>query len=157
MNEQRIQELKDALRELMMMIAERNQPISQDLRALLVQTMEHVATRIQELRAEPQIPEQIPELDNAPFPSSNINAFNYDYKNGNLFVKFQDKYPGQNGPVYKYQGVPKFLFDIFRRGAVPPKTTGRNRWHAWQEGVMPSLGAAMYHLIRTNYPYQRVS
>lgn len=155
MNETKIQELKDALREVMMLIAERGQPVSQEMKAAIVQVMEHVANRIQELRT-PALPPK-PEVDAAPFPSSNINGLKYDYKTGDLLVKFQDKYPGQDGPIYRYGGVPRFIFDTFRRGAVPPKTSGKNAWHEWKEGVMPSLGAAMYHLIRNNYPYQKVA
>lgn len=153
-NEQKIEEIKEALREIMMMIAQRNQPIGQDMKAMIVQVMEHVANRIQQLRAP--IVEK-PEVDPAPYPSSNINGFKYDYKNGDLLVKFQDKYPGQNGPIYKYGGVPRFIFDTFRKGAVPPQTSGGNQWHKFSKGVMPSLGAAMYHLIRSNYPYQKLA
>lgn len=99
----------------------------------------------------------IPPLEQAPHESSNINAFRYDPSNGKLFVKFQDKFPGTNGPVYSYEGVPKNIFEVFRRGAVAPKTSGSNAWHTWKEGVTPSHGAAMYALIREgNYPYQRI-
>lgn len=161
MNEEKIDQLKEALREVMMIIAERNQPLSEDLKVLLVQVMEHVAQRIKELRSQEQEggPILTPEkpLTPGPFPSSNINAFDYDYETGQLKVKFQGKDVADAGPTYTYEGVPKFIFDIFRRGAVPPKTSGKNKWHTWKKGVMPSLGAAMYHLIRTNYPYQRVA
>lgn len=154
MNEQKIEELKNALKTVIQLIAERGQSLNPDLKLMLVRVMEHVAERIKELRAPIA---QKPEVEPAPFASSNVNGFKYDYENGDLLVKFQDKYPGQNGPVYKYAGVPRFIFDTFRKGAVPPKTSGGNRWHKFTEGVMPSLGAAMYHLIRTNYPYQRVA
>lgn len=101
---------------------------------------------------------QIPPLEPAPHESSNINAFKYDDKTGKLFVKFQGKYPSQNGPVYSYQGVPKNIYEVFRRGAVAPKTSGKNAWHTWKEGVTPSHGAAMYALIKEGgYNYQRLS
>lgn len=163
MNEQKINELKEALRQVMMMIAERNQPLSPDLKSMLVKVMEHVANRIQELRQEgqePQIPsslEQEKELNEAPYPSSNINAFKYDYDNGKLLVKFHGKDSADSGPVYSYEGVPRFIYDTFRKGGVAPITSGKNKYHQWIKGVTPSLGAAMYHLIRTNYPYQRVA
>lgn len=189
MNEQRIQELKDALREIMQMIVQRGQPLNDDMKIALSQVMEHVASRIQSLRQEEQqdinepppieeieeeqaevansISQQppgapptggnVPQLDQAPHESSNINAFKYDPKNGRLFVKFQDKYPGQNGPIYSYEGVPKNIFEVFARGAVAPKTSGRNRWHTWKKGVTPSHGAAMNALIKEgNYPYRRL-
>ena|SRR6202142_3771909 len=157
MNEQKIQELKDSLREIMMMIAERNQPLSEEMKAAIVQVMEHVASRIQELRAEEPILDQVPPLDAAPYPSSNINAFKYDYDTGKLFVKFMGKDSAGTGPTYSYEGVPKFIYDTFRKGAVGPITSGKNKYHQWIKNVTPSLGAAMYHLIRTNYPYQRVA
>lgn len=185
MNEQKINEIKDALREMMQLIASRGQPISEELKLKIAQVMEHAAARIQALRQEelveteiaeteqeevanevspteqpptPPTGGQVPPLDQAPHESSNINAFKYDPKTGKLFVKFQGKYPEQNGPVYSYEGVPKNIYDVFRRGAVAPKTSGSNAWHTWKEGVTPSHGAAMYALIRQGgFPYQRVS
>jgi hypothetical protein len=152
--EEQINELKNALREVMMLISERGQPVSEDMRLMIVRVMEHVANRIQELRSQEQLPMN---LEAAPYKSSNINAFKYDYKTGKLLVKFMGKDIADGGPTYEYGGVPRFIFDTFRKGAVAPKTSGRNKWHTWKKGVMPSLGAAMYHLIRTNYPYERVA
>ena len=165
MNEQKINDLKDALREIVKMISSREGPLPEDLKVLLVQVMEHVANRIQELRSEEtQEPvENLPpgqppnQLEPAPYPSSNINGFKYNYKTGKLLVKFMGKDTADSGPTYSYEGVPKFIYDTFARGAVPPHTSGKNKWHQWEKGVMPSLGAAMYHLIRTNYPYQKLS
>jgi len=106
----------------------------------------------------PAIPPQIPPLEAAPHESSNINAFRYNPETEELYVKFQGKYPSQNGPVYSYEGVPEYIFDIFARGAVAPKTSGRNAWHRWKRGVTPSHGAAMAALIKAgNFPYQRLS
>lgn len=160
MNEQRIEELKNALREIMQLIVARGEPLSEDLKAVLAEVMEHVASRIQQLRQEEQTPAPItsPPLEQGPHPSSNINSFKYDPKEQRLFVKFQDKYPAQNGPVYKYDQVPPFIFDVFRRGAVAPKTSGGNQWHKWKKGVTPSLGAAMSALIKSGgYAYQRLT
>jgi len=156
-NEQQINDLKESLREVMMLVAERGQPLSPDLKTLLVQVMEHVANRIQQLRGQEQFPSTMPQLDAAPYPSSNINSFKYDYDTGNLLVKFMGKDSANSGPVYSYSGVPKFVYDIFRKGAVGPKTSGSNKYHQWIKGVTPSLGAAMYHLIRDNYQYQKVA
>jgi KTSC domain len=100
----------------------------------------------------------IPPLEPAPHPSSNINAFRYEPENKKLYVKFQGKYPQENGPVYSYEGVPQNIFNVFSRGSVAPRTSGRNAWHTWKEGVTPSHGASMYALIREGgYPYQRLS
>lgn len=100
----------------------------------------------------------IPPLQPAPHESSNIKAFRYNPENQQLFVKFQGKYPQQNGPVYRYEGVPDFIFNVFSRGAVGPKTSGSNGWHTWKKGVTPSHGAAMAALIKNGgYQYQRMS
>lgn len=108
---------------------------------------------------EPPPPtEPIPPLEPAPHASSNINAFRYNPEDGELYVKFQGKYPAENGQVYKYQNVPKNIYEVFRRGAVAPKTSGRNAWHTWKRGISPSHGASLYALIREGgYAYQRVS
>ena len=91
-------------------------------------------------------------------PSSNINSFGYDEDTGRLLVKFQGDYPQENGPIYAYGGVPKQIFDLFRRGAVPARTHGQNRWGRWWEGKVPSMGASLYTLIREGgYPYQRLN
>lgn len=101
---------------------------------------------------------QAPQVEPAPFESSNINGFKYNPETEELYVKFQGKYPSQSGPVYSYQGVPGYIFDIFSRGAVAPKTSGRNAWHEWKRGVTPSHGAAMAALIKAGrFPYQRLS
>lgn len=91
-------------------------------------------------------------------PSSNVEGFAYDDKSGKLLVRFLGKHPNRNGPIYAYEGVPPNIFDIFRRGAIPAKTNGRNKWGQWWQGKYPSMGAAMYHMIRAGgYPYQKVS
>lgn len=192
MQEQQIEEIKNALREMVQLIIARGQPLSEEIKVSLAQAMEHAASRIQQLRKEqteqeklpspppideaeeeqkiiadtvPITPEEpqgghfepIPGLEPAPYESSNINAFKYDPKSQKLVVKFQGKYPSQNGPVYAYEGVPKNIFEVFARGAVAPKTSGHNRWHRWKKGVTPSHGAAMYALIREgNFPFRKL-
>ncbi len=124
------------------------------LAEFLAEVMQFIAEQSQQ-PAEGLTP-QIPQLEAGNFPSSNVNAFKYDPNTKNLLVQFHDK-DNAAGPIYNYQNVPKYIYDIFSRGGVAPITSGRNRYHEWVRGVTPSLGAAMYHLIRTNYPYQRVS
>lgn len=93
-----------------------------------------------------------------PFPSSNVHSFGYDPKNQKLYVKFQGTYPQQNGSVYSYQGVPKQVFDAFRKGSVPAKTKGHNAWGEWWVGKSPSLGAALSALIKNGgYNYAKLS
>jgi len=163
MNEERIEELKSALRQIVQMITERGEPLTEDLKAILVQVMEHVAQRIQELRAEESPADGLQAmakepLEPGPYPSSNINSFRYDPKTQRLLVKFHGKDTADSGPIYGYKDVPPFIFDVFQRGAVGPKTSGQNKYHRWVKGVTPSLGAAMNALIKAGgYPYQRLS
>ncbi len=157
-NEEQINALKEALRDVMMIIAERGQPLNEDLKALLVQVMEHVANRIQQLKGEEQLPTKAPNLEPSQHPSSNINSFGYNEDTGELMVKFQGDYPQQNGPIYKYGGVPKQIFELFRKGAVPARTNGQNKWGKWWKGKVPSVGASMFTLIKNGgYPYQKVA
>lgn len=91
-------------------------------------------------------------------PSSNVEGFAYDDKTGRLLVRFLGKHPNKNGPIYGYEGVPPNIFEIFRKGAIPAKTNGKNKWGEWWQGKYPSIGAAMYHLIKAGgYPYQRLT
>lgn len=98
------------------------------------------------------------QLPPSPYPSSNINSFKYDPATQKLLVKFMGKDTANSGPTYKYEGVPDYIVDIFARGAVGPKTTGKNKYHAWFKGITPSHGAAMAALIKKGpYPYQKVA
>lgn len=100
----------------------------------------------------------IPEIPTGGHPSSNIEGFKYSPDNKELLVQFHGPYPQSKGPIYSYQGVPAYIFDVISRGAVGPKTTGSNRYHAWQKGITPSLGASVYSLIKNaGYPYQKVA
>ncbi len=162
MNEERIEELKNALREVVQLITQREGPMPEDLKALLVQAMQHVAQRIRELREEESPVEglqpSIPQLEPGTYPSSNVNSFGYNPDTEQLAVKFQDKYPGQNGPEYVYEGVKPHIFDVIRRGAVAPKTSGGNQWHKYKKGVTPSLGASLSALVKNgNHSYTKIS
>lgn len=105
---------------------------------------------------EPVLPTEPIDLDKA-MPSSNINAFKYNPDNGNLLVQFKGDYPNEEGSVYSYDGVPPEMFDLFKRGAIPATTKGSNAWGAWYPGKKPSAGSSMYHLIRDNFPFQKVA
>lgn len=90
-------------------------------------------------------------------PSSNVEGFAYDDKTGKLLVRFLGKHPNRNGPIYAYGGVPRVIFDLFQKGAVPARTDGKNAWGRWFKGKNPSMGASMYTLIKqVGYPYQKV-
>jgi hypothetical protein len=97
-------------------------------------------------------------LEPAPFESSNINAMRYDPEKQEAYIKFQGKFPSQNGPVYKYSGVPPYIFDVIQRGSVAPKTSGKNAWHRWERGVTPSHGASVSALLKAGgFNYQRLT
>jgi hypothetical protein len=138
-------------------------PLSGELKSLLVQAMNHVATRIQELRqtespADQLQPRKIEPALQQSMPSSNVYAFGYDPKTQRLLVKFQgDENEGQ-GPIYGYDNVPKVIFDLFQKGSVPARTDGKNKWGQWWKGKVPSIGASLHTLIKNGpYPYQKLS
>ena len=90
-------------------------------------------------------------INQAPLQSSNVYGFRYDPLRRVLTTRFQ------NGSVYKYDGVPRQIFEMFAHGDGVARTTGSNRWGRWWRGKFPSLGAALNELIKLGgYPYQRV-
>ncbi|CAB4132619.1 KTSC domain containing protein [uncultured Caudovirales phage] len=154
-----LQELEELLRELLQAIqlmVDSGEEMSDELQGAAAQTLELLFNRIEELRGE--APTQIPEIPSGEFPSSNVNGFKYDPKNKEMFVQFHGPYPEAAGPIYKYSAVPKFIFDVISRGAVGPKTSGENRYHAWFRGVTPSLGASVNSLLKAgNFHYTRLT
>lgn len=87
----------------------------------------------------------------APLQSSNVYGFRYDPLTKRLTVRFQ------GGSVYKYEGVPKQIFDMFSVGDGVARTKGSNRWGRWWIGKNPSLGAALHDLIKLGgFPYTKV-
>jgi hypothetical protein len=185
MIEQRIAEIKAHVERVLSMLEGREEP-PQEVQEAIREFLQRSLQEIQQLRQQEKeqaelqkaeseqeqvteelgpttpptqtgIGEPIPPLEPAPHSSSNINAFRYDPETQKLIVKFQDKFPGKNGSVYAYEGVPKYIFDIFARGAIGPKTSGKNAWHHWKKNVMPSHGAAMHALIKAGaFPYVRL-
>ena len=126
---------------------------------VIIQAWQYVE-RQQQLSTEAPIePPQAPgNLPPAPFDSSNIHSFGYDDKTGQLLVKFNGKDVRDDGPVYGYGGIPRAVFDLFQKGAVPARSKGQNKWGRWWVGKVPSLGASLYTLIKSqNYPYQKLS
>ena len=148
---------------LMQQAAELADELSEEEMAMILRVFNDAIKLIQEQGiAQEQAPitevAQPGNIPSSPYPSSNINGFQYDPQSGKLLVKFMGKDTADSGPTYSYEGVPEYIFDIFRRGAVGPKTTGKNKYHAWFKGKTPSHGAAMAALIKAGgFPYQRVS
>ena len=159
MNEQKIEDIKNSLRELMMLINERGQPLSEEMKLQLMKVMEHAADRISTLKQEEQVPPAAPEeLPLAPHESSQINGFQYDPESGKLQVQFHGKYPQAAGSVYEYDDVPAWVYDLFQRGAIAPKTSGSNRFHRWEKGKSPSHGASMNAAIKAGgFSYRKVA
>jgi len=160
-----LQELEGLLQELLGVIQDVMQSgevLDDEFQGELAKTLELLTSRIDQLRLEepveglqPRAPE--PEL-NESMPSSNVESFGYDDKTGRLLVRFLGKHPDPHGPIYGYSGVPKQIFDLFRKGAVPARTNGKNKWGSWWKGKVPSLGASMFTLIKEGgYPYQKLS
>jgi|SRR3974390_39914 len=156
-----LQELEELMRDLLQAIqlmVDYGEEMSDELQGAVAQTLEMLYNRIEQLRGEaPPEPPAEPELTEA-MPSSNVEGFAYDDENGRLYVRFLGKHPDRNGPIYQYENVPPNIFEIFSKGAIPAKTNGKNKWGRWWKGKYPSMGAAMYHLIRAGgFPYQRVA
>jgi len=88
----------------------------------------------------------------APLQSSNIAGFKYDKSSGALSVKFH------SGAVYEYSGVPRWVYDVFSKGAVPAKTKGKNKHGSWWKGKSPSLGSSLNQMIKiAGYPYTKIA
>lgn len=132
---------------------------------MIAQELNLTADRIEQLRVIQRETQEPPTIPNRPeenltqaMPSSNINAFAYDPESESLRVQFLGQHPNANGPIYEYGGVPKQIFDLFRKGAVPARTDGKNKWGKWWKGKVPSMGASLYTLLKTaGYPYQRLT
>jgi hypothetical protein len=57
---ERIEQIKQALRELVELVTSRGEPLTDEIRAILTQAMEHTATRISEIRQEQAAPPEQP-------------------------------------------------------------------------------------------------
>lgn len=111
--------------------------------------------QIQSTQAAP-IESQTPLKES--MPSSNIHSYGYDDQSGELRVKFNGSNERDAGPVYSFSGVPPQIFDLFRKGAVPARSKGQNKWGKWWVGKRPSSGASFYTLIReAGYPYKKIA
>lgn len=164
MNE--LQQLKDLLRgfiEAYRDIISGGEDLSEQEYDLAYQVFQRILSQMEQLSQQDPVESLPPSTGRNPTleqhgPSSNIESFGYDDKNGRLLVRFLGPHPNRHGPVYAYGGVPKQIFDLFQKGAVPARTDGRNKWGRWWKGKVPSLGASMYTLIKGgNYPYQRLA
>ena len=161
MNEQLIQELEawvNALLDEVQAILESGEEIPDDVLNQIADQVEDAYAEIDELQEEQPLPTPREPIPAAPHESSQINGFAYDPESGKLQVQFHGKYPQAAGSEYEYDDVPPWVFDLFQRGAIGPKTSGSNRWHRWEKGKTPSHGAAMNALIKAGgFNYRKVA
>jgi len=153
---QKYENLLNELLSTLQNVMQSGEVLSDELQGQIAEEISFLSNKIDELRNAAVPP--LPPLEPAPFGSAVVNSFRYDPKSQNLFVKFQDKFPGTNGPKYVYKGVEPFIFEIFRGGAIVPKTSGKNGWHSWKKGVGPSLGASLNALLKNGgYSFTKIS
>lgn len=134
--------------------------LSEDEMAQVLQIFRDAVELIQEQESQAPIeaPGQIGALPSSTHESSNVNGFKYDPESQELHVQFHGPYPNAAGPIYSYAGVPKYLFDIIEKGSVGPKTSGKNRYHAWVKGVTPSLGGTVNAILKAGgFKYEKIS
>lgn len=115
---------------------------------------------IEIIQQQGEVPETTPieNLPSAEYPSSQINGFAYDPQTKKLRVQFHGPYPNAAGPQYEYSEVPEWVFQIFSRGAVGPRTSGANQYHRWEKNKLPSYGAAMNALIKAaGFSFRKLS
>ncbi len=155
---QQFEGLLSELLQALQMTMQSGEELPDELQGQIAQTLELLYNRIESLRAvaPSSTSPQSPPLESS-MPSSNVEGFAYDDKNKKLYVRFLGKHPNPNGPVYSYDNVPPMIFELFRKGAVPARTDGKNKWGKWWKGKVPSMGASVYTLLRLGgFPYQRI-
>lgn len=82
--------------------------------------------------------------------SANVKDIMYNDEIEELVIKFHD------GQIYTYPAISFSLFQEIYTGNAEPLTSGENRWHKWEKGKAPSVGAAVYkNLVRRNATFTR--
>jgi hypothetical protein len=105
--------------------------------------------KIEELIYEFKITYGNTRTRNNSIKSSNVWKFKYNDKTGELVVQFQD------GSVYTYSNVSLNDFESFASGSGGVcKTSGENKWGAWEVGKTPSVGASVFDVLE-KYSYRR--
>jgi KTSC domain len=135
MHEQKIQDIKDALREMISLLTQRGEPLSDELKVKLSQVMEHSANRITALRAEQKAEqEQQPGEDKTitpttqPVPGDESLLWILSGGDPNVFVNYLRTYPGGN--FQALLGNPSALNNLIVRlqktmpQGVPGQTNG---------------------------------
>lgn len=148
----------ELLQSLLQQAASLDAELTDEEKSRVLQIFQGAIELVQQSQA-PGVPfPGIPQVPGGEYPSSNVNGLKYDPKSGQLLVQFHGPYPQAEGPIYSYKDVPPYVYDIIARGAVGPKTSGKNRYHEWIRGVTPSLGASVNALLKAgNFSYTRLS
>ncbi len=90
MNDKKIEEIKSALREVVQLLAQRGQPLSPEMKAMLTQVMEHAGTRITQLRNEPAVTDV-----QSPVPQGAELLWILSGQQISPFVNYLRTYPGE--------------------------------------------------------------
>lgn len=155
-----LQELEELLRELLEaleFIMQSGEELNDELQGEIARTLEKLYDKIEQLRGESPTVSPVPQMTPS-MPSSNVEGFSYDDENNRLYVRFLGDYPNRNGPIYSYENVPPVIFELFKRGSVPARTDGKNKWGTWWKGKVPSIGASVYGLLKLGgFPYAKVA
>ena len=147
----------DLLQQLMQQAGELSDELSDEEMAEITRIFSEAIELIEQGNAEALGPDQI-EVPASGIDSSNVNGFRYDPDNEELLVQFHGPFPDAAGSVYSYKNVPSYLYDILSRGALGPKTSGKNRYHKWIKGVTPSLGGSVNAILKAGgFEYKRLS
>jgi hypothetical protein len=102
MHEQKIDEIKNALREMIKLLTQRGEPLSDELKLKITQVMEHAANRISALRKEQQVQPQPPEVKQPelpteqPIPGDESLLWILSGGDPNVFVNYLRTFPGAN-------------------------------------------------------------
>ncbi len=117
MNEQKIEQIKDTIRQIMKMVIERDEPISDEIKQKLTQVVQHLTSRIAQLRQEEGQESQEEPISAAPIepPMPIGTELLWNMANGNpeAFVSYLRTVPdsSMNGLLYQ----PELLKSIIER------------------------------------------
>ena len=151
-------EVIDLLEQLMGQAAELSDELSEEEMAEILRIFQEAVELIQQGNPQDLSSSTTPEVPSGQFPSSNVNGYKYDPDTGELLVQFHGPYPQAEGSIYSYKDVPKYIYDVFSKGAIGPKTSGSNAYHTWNRGVTPSLGGSLNALLKAGgFEYSRIS
>jgi len=141
MNDQLIEDIKNQIRELIGLLAERGEPISSEMRLQLARAMEHASNRIIQLRQEgnvqaptpqpeqpPELPPQEPGLGSPPVGEIQL-LWILAGQNEQAFLQYLTTYPSQiteallRNPAELQRNI-EFLQQMMPEGPNPAQADG---------------------------------